>query len=171
MYIHIKGLNNKCEFVVFALKFFLFSVLKIPNLSAKNMSVFRGILGPIVKEACPVGNCPATMEVAVHLPQGAHVAPAFQAMAGPSVSITVMKAAPPSPVAMEGCALKRPASRSFTASVPVAGRVNGASRVADLLNSQHPHALGQTVRAKPVMAFVTRSATHSLVAGMVATAL
>lgn len=85
------------------------------------MCIFRVILGPTVKEACPVGSCPATMEVAVHLPQGVHVAPAWKVMGGLSVSIAVMKAAPPSPAGMEVCALKRPASRTFTANVPVAG--------------------------------------------------
>lgn len=99
------------------------------------------MLEPIVKEACPVGSCPATMEEAVHLPLGGHVAVACQVMAAPSVSIVVMKAAPPSPAGMEGCVLKRPASRSSTASVPVAGQVNGASRPADPLSLQHPHAL------------------------------
>lgn len=131
---------------------------------------FRVILGPIVKEACPAGSCPATMEVAVHIPQGGHVAPAFQVLAGPSVSIVVRTVAPPNPVVMEGCALKRPASRSFTASVPVAGQVNGVSRVADPPSSQQSHALEQTVMAKPMMVFVTRSATHSLVTGTEATA-
>lgn len=132
------------------------------------MSIFRVTLGPIVKEACPVGSSSATMEVAVHLPQGGHVAPACQVMAGPSVSIVVMKAAPHSHVGMEGCAPKRPASRSFTASVPPAGQVNGASRAGPIL---HPHALWQTVMAKPMMVFATKSATHSLVAGTAATAL
>lgn len=99
------------------------------------------ILGPTVKEACPVGSCPATMEVAVHLPHGGHVAPAYQVMVGPSVSIAVMKAAPPSPAEMEGCALKRPVSRSSTASVPVAGKVNAASRAAVSLSSHYLHVL------------------------------
>lgn len=99
------------------------------------------ILGPIVKEACPVGSCPATMEVAAHLPHGGHVAPARQVMVDPSVSTAVMKAAPPSPAEMEGCALKRPASRSSTASVSVAGQVNAASRAADSSSSRYPHAL------------------------------
>ena len=95
------------------------------------MSVFRVILGPTVTEACLVGSSPATMEVAVHLPQGGHVAPALQVTAGPSVSIVVRTDAPPSPVGMEGCALKRPASPFFTASVSAAGQVNDASRLAD----------------------------------------
>lgn len=85
------------------------------------------ILGPTVKEACPVGSCLAIMEVAVHLPQGGHVAPAFQAMVGPSVSIEVKKVAPHSPAGMEGRALKRPVSHSIIVSVPLAGQVNGAS--------------------------------------------
>ncbi len=135
------------------------------------MSVIRVILGPIVKEVCPVGSCPATMEVAVHLPQGGRVAPAWQVMVGPSVSIAVMKAVPPSRAGMKGCALKRPASPSSTASVPVAGQVNGVSRASDPLNRQHPHALWPTVMAKPMMVFATRSATHSLVAGTAATVL
>lgn len=83
--------------------------------------IFRVILGPIVKGACPVGSCPATTEVAVHLPQGGHAAPACLVMEGPSVNTAVMKAAPPSPAEMEDYAQKRPASRSSTASVPVAG--------------------------------------------------
>lgn len=128
-------------------------------------------LGPIVKEVCPVGSCPATMAAAVHLPQGGHVAPAYQVMAGPSVSTAAMKAAPPSPVGMEDCALKRPASHSSIASVQVAGQVNVASRAADSLSPQHPHALWQTVMAKLMMVFATRNATRSLVAGMVATVL
>lgn len=135
------------------------------------MSIIRVILGPIVKEACPVGSCPATMEVAVHLPQGGHVAPVCQVMAGPSVSIAVMKAAPPSPAGMEGYALKRPASPSSIASVSVAGQVNGASRAAEQLRPQHPYALWQTVMAKPMMVFATRSATRSLAAGTAATVL
>lgn len=81
------------------------------------------------------------MEVAVHLQHGGHVAPARQVMVGPSVNIAVMKAAPPSPVEMEGCALKRPASRSSTASVSVAGQVNAVSRAADPTSSRYLHAL------------------------------
>lgn len=99
------------------------------------------IPGPIVKEVCPVGSCLVTMEVAVHLPQGGHVAPASLVLVGPSVSTAAMKAAPLSPAEMEDCALKRPASHSFTASVPVDGSVNSASRAADPLIFQHPHAL------------------------------
>lgn len=99
------------------------------------------MLVPIVKEVCPVGSCLATMEVVVHLPQEGHVAAACQVMVGPSVSIAVMKAAQPSPAGMEGCALKRPAFHSSTASVPVAGQVNGVSRAADPLSPQRPHAL------------------------------
>lgn len=91
------------------------------------MSIIRVILGPIVKEACLVGSCPATMEVAVHLPHEGHAAPACQVMVGPSVSTAVMKGAPPSLAETEGCALKRPASRSSSASVSMAGRVNDVS--------------------------------------------
>lgn len=129
------------------------------------------ILGPTVKEACPVESSPATMEAAVHLQQGAHVALACQVLVGPSVSIAVMKAAPPSPAGMEACAPKRPASPSSTASVLVAGQVNGASRAAGLLIPQQVHAPWRTVTAKPMMVFATRSATHSRVAGMAATVL
>lgn len=92
------------------------------------MSIFRVILGPIVKEACLVVSYPATMVVVVHLPHEGHAAPACQVMVDPSVSIAVMKGAPPSPAEMEGCALKRPASRSSSASVSMAGQVNGVSR-------------------------------------------
>lgn len=129
------------------------------------------MLGQIVKGACPVGSCPATMEVAVHLPQGERVAAACKVMAGLSVSITVRRAAPPSPVGMEGCALKRPAFHTSTASVPVALLVNGASRVEEPLSPQHPHALLRIVMEKPMMVFVTRNATHSFVAGMAVTVL
>lgn len=129
------------------------------------------MLGPIVKEACPVGSCPATTEAAVHSPRGGRVAPACQVMVGPSVSIAAMKAALPSPVGMEGCALKRPASPSSTVSVPVAGQANGASRAADPLRTRHPPALWQTVRAKPRMVFATRNATHSFVNGTAVTVL
>lgn len=34
------------------------------------------LLGPTVKEACPVESSPVTMEAAVHLPQEEHAAPA-----------------------------------------------------------------------------------------------
>lgn len=129
------------------------------------------MLGPIVREACPVGSCPATTEVAVHLQQGGRVAAASQVLADPSASIAVMKAAPLSPAGMEDCALKRPASRSSTASVPVAGQVNGASRAADPSSPQHPHALWRTVMANPTTVFATRSAIPSFVTGTVVTVL
>lgn len=128
-------------------------------------------LGQIVKGACPVGSCHATMEAAVHLPQGERVAAACKVMAGPSVSITVKKAAPLSPAGMEGCALKRPAFHTSTASVPVGLLVNAASRADEPLSPQHPHALLRIVMAKPMMVFATRNATHSFVAGMVVTVL
>lgn len=88
-------------------------------------------LGPVVKEACPVGSCPATMEVAAHLPAGGLVAPALQVMEAPSVSIGVMRAALHSPVGTEGCALRRPATHTFTASVPVALLGSAVSRPVD----------------------------------------
>lgn len=110
------------------------------------------------------------MEVAVHLPQGGRVVRAIQVLAGHSVSIEVMKAVPPSPAGMAVCALKRPASRTFTASVPVAIQVNGVSR-ADHWSLRHPHALWQTVLAKPMMVFATGNVTYSLVTGMVVTVL
>ncbi len=105
------------------------------------MSIFRVTLGPTVKEACPVGSFPATMEVAAHSLLGGRVALACQGMVVPNVSTAVMMAAPPSPAVMEVCAPKKQVSRTSTASVPMAGRVNGASRVADPLPSQHPHVL------------------------------
>lgn len=135
------------------------------------MSIFRVMPGPIVKEACLVESCPATMEAAVLLPQGGRVAPARKVTVGPSVSIALTKVAPPSPAGTEDCALKRPASRSSTASVPVAGRANGASRAAEPFRLQHPRALWQTVMAKPTTVFATRNATHSSVAGTAGTAL
>lgn len=79
------------------------------------------MLGSIVNEACPVGSCPATTEGTVRSPRGARGAPACPVTAGPSVSITAMKAALPSPAGMEGRALRRPASPSSNAGVPVAG--------------------------------------------------
>lgn len=135
------------------------------------MIVFRVILGLIVKEACPVGSCPATMEVAVHLQQEGHAAPACLVMVEPSVSIVARKGAHPSPAEMEDCALKRPVSHSFTVSVPMVGQVNAASRATDPLSPRHLHAPWQTVIVKLVMAFATRNATHSLVAGMAVTVL
>ena len=134
------------------------------------MNIFRAIPVQTVKEACPVGSCPVTTEEAVRLPQGGRVAPACQGMVDPSVSIKVTKGVPHSHAEMEGCAQKRRASRSSTASVPVAGRVNDVSRAARGLRSQHPLARWRTVMAKPEMEFVTRSVTHYRVAGMVATA-
>lgn len=129
------------------------------------------LLGPTVKEACPVESSPVTMEAAVHLPQEERAAPVCLVSAGPSVSIALMKAAPPSLAIMEGYVQKRPASRSSTASVPVVGQVNGVSRAVDPPSSPLPCALLLTAIAKQMMAFVTRSATYSLVAGMVVTAL
>lgn len=125
----------------------------------------------IVKEACPVESCPATMEVAVHLPQGGRVVHAIQVLAGHSVSIAVMKAAPPSPAVIAVCVLKRPASRTFTASVPVAIQVKGVSRPAESWSLRHPHALWQTVLAKPMMVFATGNVTYSHVTGMAVTVL
>lgn len=99
------------------------------------------MLGLIVKESCPVGSCPATMVVAVHSPKGGCVAPAIQVMVDPSASIAAMKAAPPSPARMEGCALKKQASHTFTASVPVAGQENGVSRTSCPTSLKYPYAL------------------------------
>lgn len=129
------------------------------------------ILGQTVKEVCPVGSCPATMEGAVHSLQGERVAPAYLVTVGPSVSIAAKKAVLPSLAIMEGYVLKRPAFRSSIASVPVVGQVSGVSRAAETLSSQHPRAPLQTVTAKPVMVFVTRNATHLPVVGTVVTAL
>lgn len=134
------------------------------------MFVFRVTLGPIVKEACPVGSCPATMEVAVLLQRGGLVVPALQVMVAPSVSTAVMRAALRSPVGMEGCALKRPASHTFTVSVPVILLVNAVSRAVES-PTYCPHALEQTVIAKPTTVYVTRSATRTFAAGMAVTAL
>lgn len=100
--------------------------------------VSLAILDLTVKEACPVENCPATMEVVVHLPHGERDVPACQVMAVPSVSTAATKVALRSPAGMEGCALRRPASRSSTASVPVAGQVNAASRAAVFLHLPVP---------------------------------
>jgi len=91
------------------------------SLSACITSILRVMLGSIVNEACPVGSCPATTEGTVRSPRGARGAPACPVTAGPSVSITAMKAALPSPAGMEGRALRRPASPSSNAGVPVAG--------------------------------------------------
>lgn len=88
-------------------------------------------LGLTVKGACHVGSCPATMEAAVHLPHVGPGALACQVMQVPSVSTAVMKVAPPSPAATEGCAWKTLVSHSSTASVPVDGRGNGASIAAE----------------------------------------
>lgn len=133
------------------------------------MHIFRVILGPTVKEACLVGSCPATMEVTVHLLQEVHAASAWKVMGDPSVSIAVMKAAPPSPAEMEVYALKRPASHTFTASVLVAGQVNGANKVAGSRSSRHPHVLSQTVIAKLMMVCVTRNVIHCHVTGTAVT--
>lgn len=124
-----------------------------------------------MKEACPVESSHVTMGAAVHLPQEEHDAPVCLVLVALSVSIAPMKAAPPSPATTEGYAQKRPASRSSTASVPVVGQVNGASRAVEPLSSPLPCALLQTATAKPMMAFATKSATFSLVAGMAVTAL
>lgn len=111
------------------------------------------------------------MEVVVHLPQEGLVAHAYQVMAGPNVSIAVMKDAQLCPAAMEDYALKRPTSHSSTVSVPVDGKVNGVNSAAESLTHWPPRALWQTVMAKLMMVFVTSNATHYLVAGMAVTAL
>lgn len=120
-------------------------------------------------EVCPAGSCPATMEAAVHSPPEGHVAHACQAMAGPSVSTAAMKVARPSPAAMEACAQRRPASHSFTASVPVAGLENAVTRA--LLSSKFLLAHWRTVVARTTTVCVIESVTRLLVAGTVATAL
>lgn len=79
------------------------------------------ILGPTVKEACPAGSCHATTAVAVPSPKGEHAAPAQEVMADHSASIAAMTAAPPSLAITVVCALRKQASHTFTASVPVAG--------------------------------------------------
>lgn len=101
--------------------------------------------------------------------QEGHVAHVYQATVDPSVSTAAMKAAPPSRAGMEDCAQKRPASRSSTASAPVAGQANGVSRA--WWSPKHLHALWQIVMAKPTTAFVIRNVTHLLAAGTAATAL
>lgn len=120
---------------------FIICVLKAYKLIAYILAIFRVMLGLIVKESCPVGSCPATMVVAVHSPKGGCVAPAIQVMVDPSASIAAMKAAPPSPARMEGCALKKQASHTFTASVPVAGQENGVSRTSCPTSLKYPYAL------------------------------
>lgn len=92
-------------------------------------------------------------------------------MADPNVSTVVTKGAPLSHARMEDCALKRPASRSSTASVPLGGQVNGVSRAANPLSPRRPRAHWRTVTAKPMMVFVTRNVTRYLVAGTVVTVL
>lgn len=93
-----------------------------------NDASFRATLVQIVKEACPAVSYPATMEGAVLLQQEGHVASVCQVMVGPSVSIAAMKGVPPSHAGMGGIALKRQASRTFTANVPGGGRANGVSK-------------------------------------------
>ena len=149
---------------------FIICVLKAYKLIAYILAIFRVMLGLIVKEACPVGSCPATMVVAVHSPKGGRVAPAIQVMVDPSASIAAMKAVPPSPAGMEGCALKKQASRTFTASVPVAGQGNGV-RTSCPTSLKYPYALSQTVVAKPKMMFATRNVTLSFVTGTAGTVL
>lgn len=133
------------------------------------MGIFRVTPGLTAKGACPVVSCPATMEVAAHLLQGVHDASAWKVLVAPSVSISVMKAALPSPAAMEGCALKRLPFHTSTVSVRVAGQVNGVRRASSPWNLSHPCALLQIVRAKLMMVYVTRNVIHCLVTGMVVT--
>lgn len=143
---------------------------QLPNWTLQP-SLFRVTLGRTVKGACPVGSCRATMEEAVHSPPGGLAAPVLRVMADPNVSVAVRTAAPPSPVEMEGCALKRPASRSFTASVPMALRENDANRASDLPTSWQWSARDPTVTRKPTMASVTTSVTYCPVTGTVVIAL
>lgn len=129
------------------------------------------ILALIVREACPVESCLATMEEAVHLLHGEPVALAYQVMVGPNVSTELMMGAPLSPAGMEGFAQKRQAFPSSTVSVLVDGKANVVNRSVHLLNHSHLHALWLTVMVKPMMVFATRNATHLPVSGMVGTAL
>lgn len=132
------------------------------------LRVTRGL---IVKEACPVGSCPATMEVAVHSPQEGLVAHAHQVLVGYSVNVAAVKVAQLCPAAMEDYALKRPLSHTSTVSVPVDGKVNGVSSRAEPLTHRPPRALWQSVMAKLMMVFATSNVTHYFAAGMVVTAL
>lgn len=109
----------KCTFA-FGFKHFI-AILSIRITLKYVLCVSRVILGPTAKEACPVGSCHATMVVAVPSPQGEHAAPAQEVMADHSASTAAMTAAPPTLAATEDCALRKQASHTFTASVPVAG--------------------------------------------------
>lgn len=121
-----------------------------------------------VKGACPARSCLATMGEVVPLPRGEHAVCACQALVGPNVSIAVMMGALPSHARMEACALKKPASHFSIASAQVDLWENGANK-ANLSIRLSP-ALGQIVKAKPMMVFVTRNVIHFLVVGMVVTA-
>lgn len=128
------------------------------------MYVLRDISVQTVREACPVGNCPATMAAAAHLPPGGHVAAACQAMAAPSVSTVALRDVPPNHAAMEGFARKRPAILTSAANVLRTGLGNGVST--SRLCFRCPRVLCQTAIAKPMTASVIRNATHLLAAGM-----
>lgn len=145
--------------------------LKVHILNAELIFTCRDILVLIVREACLAESSPATMEEAVHLLHEEPVAPAYQVMVGPNVSIELMMGAPLSPAGMEGFAPKRQAFPSSTVSVVMDGKANVVNRSVHQLNLSHLHALWLTVMVKPMMVFVTRNATHLPVSGMVVTAL
>lgn len=114
------------------------------------------------------------MVAAVLSPHKVHVAPVFRALAGRCVSTAAMRAAPPSPAAMEACVQRKLASLFSTASAATAGQANDA-------NPRNPgfcrrnllllYALLLNVTARPMTVCVTKNVIRSPATGMEVTAL
>lgn len=112
------------------------------------------------------------MVAAVLSPHEVHVAPVFRALAGRCVSTAAMRAAPPSPAAMEACVQRKLASLFSTASAATAGQANDVNpRKPGLCSPYHLFALLLNVTARPMMVCVTKNVIRSPAAGMEVTAL